>query len=200
MITVGTVFYRNDTNIPPWGHCYTEEWVDKLYRGIQRNYSQDFNFICLTDKVYTFKEKGIWQLPLIRRNWHRDCLQLHALPGTRLVLMGLDTVITGSLDEIFAYAGELAVPRDPYLKKVPCNAVVLQHGARPDISIVKSSSDMTALESFKFEWLDDLFPGDILSYKVHVKNREHGYPKIVYFHGIPKPHEVTDDIIVRNWI
>lgn len=198
MITVGTVFYQNDTGMPPWGKCYTPEWVDKLYRGISRNYSKEFRFICLTDKRYSFEE-DITQLHLIRKNWKTDCLELHALPGERLVLMGLDTVITGDLTEIFAYQGELAVPRDPYLPQSPCNGVVLQKGARNDITLSKASNDMVALQDFEHEWLDDLFPGQILSYKVHVRGKEVVDPRIIYFHGIPKQHEVDDDIIVRNW-
>ena len=99
---------------------YTTEWVDKLYRGIARNYNGPFGFICLGDQNYTFEESNI-QLVRFERSvdqygwmslmeWYRPDL----VAGNRITL-GLDTIITGSLDRIFAYKPEkLAVCRDPY--------------------------------------------------------------------------------------
>ena len=46
---------------------YTEEWVDKLYNSVKRNYSEDYNFFCLSNvdtKYNTIKlesnSKGFW--------------------------------------------------------------------------------------------------------------------------------------------
>ena len=198
MITVATVLYKATSQTPPWSRCYSEAWVDRLYRGVARNYQNEFKFVCLTDKHYEFSE-DIQIQPLQHTRWATACLQLHAVKADRLVLMGLDTIIVGDLTELFAYRGALAIPRDPYRPQNPCNAVVLST-TREDIAESNATSDMNALELFEHEYLDDLFPGQVLSYKAHVRDGNgDALPegvRIIYFHGEPKPHLLTD----RKWI
>ena len=56
-ITIVTALFNGQqTGIPHSVGIYTPEWVDKLYRGVARNYSGPFNFICLTEKNYDFVE------------------------------------------------------------------------------------------------------------------------------------------------
>ncbi len=198
MITVATV-YHEGPRVPAFSQCYTPEWVDKLYRGVQRNYSKPFRFVCLVDRSgYKFNE-DIETHPLWTVEWAKACIQLYGIQAKRLVLLGLDTIITGSLDEIFAYDGDLAVPRDPYHPGVACNGVVLCP-TRPDILQRTSQSDMRILDYFKKDWLDDLFPELIKSYKVHVIPKGLGDARIVYFHGEPKPHILQDAWIKKCWI
>ncbi|MAH50360.1 hypothetical protein CMI37_31350 [Candidatus Pacearchaeota archaeon] len=198
-VTVACHYYENGENTPSWAGCYTPEWVDKLYRGVARNYSKPFRFVCLADQPYSFDEP-VEVLPLAHKVWETCGLQKYAVEGDRLVTMGLDTVIVGSVDHIFAYKGDLAVPRDPYHKNHPCNAVVLCP-TRKDIASVEGSTDMRALDRFRFDWLDDLFPGNIVSYKVHLRDRGHdlGDARIVYFHGEPKPNQLKDNWVLEHW-
>ena len=205
MITVATIYYES-TLVPPWSRCYTPIWVDRLYRGVARHYKQPFRFVCLVDKDdYDFEERVEMQ-PLKHTKWSTACLQMFAIKADRLVLFGLDTVIVGALDEIFNYDGPLAVPRDPYRPRNPCNGVVLCP-TRQDIADSNAPSDMAALESFGHDWLDDLFPSQILSYKVHMRDSGHEAPppgaRIVYFHGEPKQHTLLlgpqHDWIAECW-
>ena len=56
-ITIITVLFSGQqTNIPHSTNVYNPEYVDKLYRGIARNFRGTFDFICLTDQNYKFKE------------------------------------------------------------------------------------------------------------------------------------------------
>ena len=59
---------------------------------------------------------------------------------------------------------------------------------------------MRVLDHFDYEWLDDLFPGQIKSYKVQVVPPDLGDTRIVYFHGNPKPH-MLDHLpwITEHW-
>ena len=58
-ITIVTALFNGQqTGIPHSVGIYTPEWVDKLYRGISRNYTGSFDFICLTDQNYKFKESS----------------------------------------------------------------------------------------------------------------------------------------------
>lgn len=196
MITVATV-YHESPNVPYFSKCYTPEWVDKLYRGISRNYHEPFRFVCLTDREYEFEER-VEQERLWTTNWPTASIQAYGINAERIAFMGLDTIITGNLTEIFGYGGPLAVPRDPYNPGSPCNGVVLCP-PRPDIVETPSDSDMRVFDGFEKDYLDDIFPGLIKSYKVHVLPHGMGDARIVYFHGEPKPHVLDDPWIKENW-
>ena len=196
MLTVATVYHQG-LIVPDWSTCYTPEWVDKLYRGVARNYTKPFRFVCLTDNAYKFQE-DIETHSLWTTQWEKACIQLYGVQAKRLVLMGLDTIITGNVDHIFAYNGPLAVPRDPYTPERACNGVVLCP-TRTDIVARTGISDMRILDYFDKEWLDDLFPGQIKSYKVNVLPQGLGDARIVYFHGEPKPHVLNDPWIQECW-
>lgn len=196
MITVACVYYESP-NVPHFSRCYTPEWVDKLYRGVLRHYNKPFKFVCLTDKEYKFAER-IEQEHLWTTNWPTACIQAYGIKAERIAFMGLDTIITGRLSELFHYKGPLAVPRDPYHPEDPCNGVVLCP-PRPDIVETPSASDMRVLDGFKKDYLDDIFPGMVKSYKVHVVPQGLGDARIVYFHGDPKPNVLDDPWIKENW-
>lgn len=197
MVTVATV-YHEGPRVPSWSSCYTPEWVDKLYRGVARNYTKPFRFVCLVDREGYKFEEDIETHPLWTVQWEKACIQLYGVQAKRLVLLGLDTIVCGNVDHIFAYEGRLAVPRDPYAPTRACNGVVLCP-TREDIVARTGQDDMRILDVFEKEWLDDLFPGQILSYKVHVAPVGLRDARIVYFHGEPKPHVLTEDWIQENW-
>ena len=47
LIIVTSLFDGQQTGIPHSVGIYKELWVDKLYRGIERNYNGTFGFVCL---------------------------------------------------------------------------------------------------------------------------------------------------------
>lgn len=49
---------------------------------------------------------------------------------------------------------------------------------------------MEWVRRFAHRFIDDLFPGQVLSYKGAVKRQGLGDARIVYFHGREKPHEL----------
>lgn len=196
MVTVVCAFYEG-VHVPTFSRCYTPDWVERLYRGVQRHYTKPFEFLCYTDRAYAFTEP-IRQMPLTHTRWATCLQQCFAAPVERMVFMGLDTVITGNVDEIFAYEGALAVPIDPYRPGKACSGVVLCP-SRPDIAATQAENDMLALEPHPHEFLDDLFPGQIVSYKAHVREQGLGDARIVYFHGDPKPHQLQEAWVKEHW-
>ena len=194
MMTVATVYYQG-VNVPSFSRCYTPQWVDRLYRGVARHAPEPFRFVCLTDDKYAFAEP-IEQQPLLTRAWSLACKQLYGIEADRLLLCGLDTVIVGDLTDLWAYRGDLAVPRDPYHPDQPCNGVVLCP-SRPDIGQAPGD-DMRVLDAFRLDYLDDLFPGQVKSYKVHVQPYGLGDARIVYFHGVPKMDALPSEHPVRQ--
>lgn len=178
--------------------------MEKLYRGIERNLT-DFQFVVLTDRPRKFREK-IFQLPL-EHNLHAymPIMEIFKHDLGRVLFMGLDTVITGSLEEIAGYEGDFAMIRDPNHPNKGASGV-MSFPYRPDIwekfinSHTSERYDQRFLHEIPHEYLDDYFPGQMVSYKCHVKTNGFQDPRIVYFHGQYKPHEVEEEFIKACWI
>jgi len=202
--------------------------VDRLYRGISRNYNGKFNLICLTDQNYKFEEP----IQAVRFNRSVDQYGWMSLmeqyrpdlcTGKRITT-GLDTIITGPLDDIFDYDAKIAVCQDPYHPETICNAITISNDefcsevwdmwkgdefmfmreAKLDYGPHNAPSEMALLRVAYPDSprLDTIFKGRILSYRVHI----HGHMKrlkdasIVYFHGKDKPHTVANEQWVKeNW-
>ncbi len=101
-----------------WGNgIYSPEWVHRLYRGVARNMSSPFNFVCFSDTPESFAAPidsrdihklslipdltGIWwKLSVLHpvADLHGDCL-----------FLDLDTVITDSIEPFFDYPGQFCM-------------------------------------------------------------------------------------------
>jgi hypothetical protein len=151
-----------------------------------------------------FSEPIKQELFLHRPIGYGSCIEPYRL-GEPMILVGLDTVITGNIDHFADYCmswGRLAVPNDPYVKGKVCNGVALvPKGHRDVYAAWTGQNDMEWIRiRSQVAILDDLFPGEVLSYKAHVKKDGLRNGKIVYFHGDPKMHEIDDKEILEHWI
>ena len=225
MITVVTaLFDGRNTSVPHSVGFYNPEWVDKLYRGIKRNYTRPFDFVCLTDQNYKFKE------PIRQERFSRSIDQYGWMSlmemyrpdictGKRFTI-GLDTILTGPLNDILHNDCRVALCQDPFSPKMVCNAVTL---ASPEFAeefwhywlnneaevlqkdkMFDAPSEMMTFRRLYNDVprLDTIFKGRILSYKAHILPKPERIPdtSIIYFHGSPKPHELHEDWIRKNWI
>ncbi|MEM1035666.1 MAG: hypothetical protein AAGI14_02775 [Pseudomonadota bacterium] len=103
-----------------WGTRYGAEFVNRLYRACRRNMTGEFRFICFTDTSDGFDESVDAQ-PLPEINlpervrwspWRKLAVWQTPLAGLEgdVLFLDLDLVITGPLDEFFAYKpGEYCV-------------------------------------------------------------------------------------------
>lgn len=192
MITVATLLWDANDNSLPFSRIYDETWVEKLYRGFARNLTLPFRFVCFTDRDRDFCEP-IQQERIRGRLDYSACIEPYRL-GDPMMLVGLDTIITGNVDHLADYcleAQRLAVPRDPYDARIVCNGVALVPAGHERVALDHDgkTNDMEWIRAHRPAVLDDLFPGQVLSYKVHVKPRKLGDARIVYFHGEEKPHQ-----------
>ncbi|HIC84526.1 MAG TPA: hypothetical protein EYO93_03955 [Nitrososphaerales archaeon] len=229
-ITVVTALFKGEnTNIPHSVGIYDPIWVDKLYRGIARHYSGLFDFVCLTDANYKFEE-NIRQVRLSKSvdqyGWMSlmDLYRPDLCDGKRFTA-GLDTIITGSLDDILAYdpprdAGpphEIALCRDPNTPDLVCNAVTLatpkfceqlwelwqtkEEEILEKCIFFNVPSEMAVMRNYynNSPKLDVVFPQRLLSYKMHLQKNFDlvKTASIVYFHGKPKPQQL---IASQGWI
>jgi hypothetical protein len=228
--------YRGDSRVPKSSQVYDASWADKLYRGIKRNISQPFRFICLTDYLRgAFEEKAIEVVPF--ELWHHVGGCMTALECFRPDLeikrgfyTGLDTVITGSLDEIISYSGEFAMCTQPCnahhswpaKKRTPkfCSGLVgfdrtaadelwREWSEKQDMTYgrIWSSSLRSFFDSDMF-WMEHHREGRIEALDQlypgqilpHTRYRQQKGTRLVYFFGPEKPHNTGNARLRKCWI
>ena len=225
-ITIVTaLFDGRQTKVPHSVGIYDESWVDKLYRGIERNYNGTFGFICLTEKTRRFKEP-IRQVRFSRSVDQYGWMSLMEQYRPDLCIgnrctMGLDTIITGPLNDIFEYSPEkVALCTDPYHPHLVCNAITLatpefaeeiwniwlndEQKILKECTLFGAPSEMVLLRKLygNSPRIDDMFPGRIVSYRVDVASMNIAVEdtSIIYFHGTTKPHQVNKEWMRRHWV
>jgi hypothetical protein len=208
-----------------WGNKYSSDYVDKLFRGIQRNTSKEFSFVCYTDNPQNIRENvKIEPIPFYTGDWYSKIglynQDLHLL-HEQIFYFDLDTVITGNLDDILSYTGDFILLRDFYRKNGYGSGLM---SWRPP-AVNHMSKNYTRGYKARFGdqgWCEEQYPGadiwqeqypkKIISYKVHIvdkgKLRNPNYTRhsgsldtasIICFHGRPNPHEVKEEWIKKYW-
>lgn len=203
MITVATLLWAPNRKSQRFSTMYSEAWVEKLYRGFARNLTAPFNFVCYVDRERQFAEP-ITQRPIKSREpGYGDCIQPYEM-GVPMILVGLDTVVTGNVDHLADYcltAETIALPRDPYMLSRACNGVALVPAGQQAVATSwAGQNDMEHMRAQPHVFLDDLWPGQVVSYKGSVRGKSLGDARIVFFHGPDKPHELLWlDWIKAHW-
>lgn len=203
-LRVCTLLWDANEQGKDFSSMYDENWVEKLYRSFRRNLTRPFHFICFTDRQRKFDDPDIGQVitPDLGRNGYADCIRPYAL-NLPMILCGLDTVVVDNIDHLADYCmdgGTFALPRDPYRPDIACNGVSLvPSGMRRVWTEHDGANDMVHVRRYPHVFIDDIFPGQVKSYKGHVKRRGWGGVKIVYFHGKEKPHELSDRVVREHW-
>lgn len=127
MITVATLLWDANEYSRPFSRCYDETWVEKLCAGFTRHLTMPCRFVVFTDRERVFSD-GIVQMLLSSSKPHYGhCIEPFKL-NEPMIVAGLDTIITGSIDHLANYcfkADRIALPRDPFQPHTVCNGVTL---------------------------------------------------------------------------
>ncbi|ORE90635.1 hypothetical protein ATO13_21986 [Stappia sp. 22II-S9-Z10] len=202
MLTVATLFWQKNRHSKTFSRDYDESWVEKLYRGFARNLSDPFRFVCFTDREREFAEPIEQERIRDSHPSYATCIEPYRL-GVPMILVGLDTVVTGNCDELAAYAmgaNRFALPRDPYQPGIACNGVALVPEGHEVIALRhRGQNDMEWVRRFPHRFIDDLFPGQVESFKGRVEASGLGDTRIVYFHGDRKPHQLATPWLAEHW-
>jgi len=204
LLTIATLFWEPNAASFDFSKAYSEEWVERLYRGFARNLSRPFRFVCFTDRERVFAEPIEQVRILAEKPDYSTCIEPYSL-GAPMILVGLDTVIVGNCDALADYcltADVLAVPLDPYNHRQVCNGVALvPAGMRARMwDRFDGRNDMEWIRANPHAILDHEFPGAVVSFKGHAKRRGIEGVSIVYFHGAEKPPELAGvDWINEHW-
>lgn len=174
MITIATLFWQANAKSRDFSSMYDEAWVEKLYRGFARNLTRPFRFVCYTDRPRQFAEPIEQRQIASETPGYADGIQPYEM-GVPMILVGLDTVVTGNIDHLSDWcmtADKIALPRDPYMKTRACNGVALVPAGMQHIAATHNGeNDMEWLRLFPHHFIDDLFPGQVVSYKGAVEGR-----------------------------
>lgn len=197
MLHVVSMLWDHNERSLPTSRCFDESWVDKLYRGFKRNLTIPFKFVLFTDRKRLFEEAINQELMVSSNKPDYGCFTEPYRLNESMIFCGLDTVVVGNVDHLARHClryGKIALPRDPYQPDRTINGVALvPPGHRYVYDEWHGENDMEWLRRFKTDYIDDLWPGDVISLKFHdVRRKGLQGAKIVYFHGRPKPHELQD--------
>lgn len=203
MITIATLHWQANDRGHAFSAMYDESWVERLYRGFARNLTQPFRFVVYTERWRSYDVPTVQVVDLPERPTYADCIRPYEM-GEPMILAGLDTVVTGNIDHLADYClspdSRLALPRDPYKPERACNGVALVPGGLEAIATEhRGENDMAWLRTKPHAFIDDLFPGQVVSFKGKVEAQGLGDARIVYFHGHRKPHELREPWISEHW-
>lgn len=204
MLTCATALWDANQASQSFSRCYDETWVEKLHAGFRRHLTVPFRFVVWTDRRRHFS-RGIDQMWLTKPVSYASMIEPFSL-GEPMILVGLDTLIVGNIDHLAAYcmdAVKIALPRDPYQLDRSINGVALvpvgwQH-VWEHWETRETQSDMERLRDFDVKFIDDLWPGQVVSLKAHrVRTEGLKDARVVYLHGTPKMHQLSEYAFVRE--
>jgi len=209
MITVACCFWDANAASFSFSRMYDETWVAKLAAGFRRNLTRPHRFVCFTERERAPLRGVEWMLFEDTETRARPDVSALIEPfrlNEPCVITGLDTVVVGNCDRYADYCltgAEIAAPRDPYHPHKACNGVVLSPAGMAERMWggFDGRNDMDWINANPHVLLDSLFPGEIVSYKAHVRGREAdalARARIVYFHGEQKPHQLCGEEWVRE--
>jgi hypothetical protein len=189
------------------------EAVEILYSMVRRNLAAGLRgrFTVFTDNPADFDHMAGVQTKLLPEGlegwWNKLYLfSEHAFrQGERVLYFDLDTVITGPLDDIAAYAGPFAILRDVYRPDgLQSSVMAWEAGTMTDLWVGFENAGFPDIEGGDQIWIEQfypqadlwqkLYPGAFRSYKVDCTEFVPKGTSVVFFHGFPSPHQCF------NWV
>ncbi|HQR41317.1 MAG TPA: DUF115 domain-containing protein, partial [Gemmatales bacterium] len=200
------------------GNLYDANYVNTLYDMVRRNIVEGYPgaFYCITDDS-TGLDPAIRVIPLpadLERWWGKLFMFQRGLfpDGARCIFMDLDTAVVGILNDLVKYNGPFATLKDLGGGDLLGPAVIAWEAGEEAGRIwdewVASGKprnprgDQWWLSQFKFKHLDilqEMYPGDFVSFKYDCKPMFPKGAKVVCFHGEPRPHNCTEEWVVNCW-
>lgn len=200
-------------------------YINNLYRGVERFAEEEFRFVCFTNEIMQLDSNiEVRRFPIVTHHGVLPRLYMFSeasgLFGHQVLCLDIDIVIVGSLKDIMAYRGDFCTRlKFRPSREVKLDGDVMSFKACKEtedkfwIPFVQNINEVTKrtrgrerywvreVTRNKADVWDSLTPGQIVSYKNHVK-RSRKIPtnaRIVSCHGVPRPHEIRDNWIKDYW-
>jgi hypothetical protein len=200
------------------GGDFTREWVYALRRGLNRHVPSDaYEFVCLTNDTLV---PNHWRRPL-KYDWPKWWSKLHLFePGLfdgPVLYVDLDTLPVGDLSDIMSYRGDFAMLNDFYRAKNAQSGVMAwtpgpvtekiwdtwMHNPAHHTKRIRGDGEFLHAIS-KPDRLQALYPGQIVSLKVHCKPPKASGPpagaRLVCGHGRPRFNTPAAGWAHREWL
>lgn len=185
------------------------EYVAKLREGVRRQLTLPHRFQVITDDAAS-NYRGMVVKPAAHAGWWEKIrlFKPGMFKGNRVLFLDLDTFLVGNIDHIAAYAGHFATLHDFWRPQGLGPAVMLfdadwaahiyEEWAAEGFPMDDPRGDQAWIENRNqgrmrrdVDILQDLFPGEFVSYKTHCANGIPDGARVVCFHGKPRPHEAS---------
>lgn len=193
MITIASVWTGDK-----YGAEYQAIQRDMILRNLAPEYKP--RFVCITDRPDELPEgvEAVEPEPGLPGWWQKVALfKPGKLPVGRIAYFDLDLALIGGLEDLFECAG---INKNWFMPGYDSSVMVWDAGDHADVWERFTPNVMERLRGDQ-DWLSELggwetFPGEwCVSYKAHARiGPPHG-AKVVSFHGLPKPHEIS-----RGWV
>lgn len=182
------------------GGVFTREWVFALKRGLNRTAPGVLFRVLTNDYGLT----PLWRIPL-EHDWPGwwskfELFRPGVFPeGARVLYLDLDTLPIGDLSDLLNYDGPFAMLSDFYRPGAAASGVMSwrvgtgEHAlyeqlVRGGVTSAPSRSDpyYRKVLGNRIVFLQDRFPGQIVSYKKHARNGPPKGARLVCGHGRPR--------------
>lgn len=203
------------------GDIYDHTYVNNIVDSIRFNLDVPHKIVCLTDDNRKLTQE-IDELIKFRHNWPKwwgkiELFRRDLFKGEQVFFFDLDTFIVGSLNNIVRFVGSFCALRDFYRPHIMGSGFMSWNGSgvyriydefvQHDRKYINNTpeGDQAFINLYKpcIEYAQDIFPDEIVSYKVHcLRGTQATLPekaKVVCFHGKPRPHEITTEF-KKYWI
>lgn len=192
------------------GVSYTNILYDMVKRNLSDKIKGEFH-------VFTDQKEGYTDGIIVRDLpgnldgwWNKLYLFKEGLFEGQVVFMDLDTLIVSGIDTLAAYKGDFAILRDFWRPEGLGSGVMAWKANIPDIYNKferlgfpqdNPGGDQAFIETcgLKPDILQDMFPKQFVSYKTSARAGIPKDAKVVCFHGLPRPHQVTDMWVPHIW-
>ena len=198
------------------GDTYDSRYVNATAKNIKDHLTYDAEIVCLTDNP-----DGILHVDRIvkmEHDWPKwwgklEMFKPNITKNKHCLYIDLDTVCFKNIDIICKLPPSFYGIRDFYhLNVLQTGILKWEVGAESEDLYIKNLHHIhkyfnkgdheligECVKNPKF--LQDIFPGEICSYKKHMRRLYKNYidPTIVCFHGTPRPHTIKHDLIVNKW-
>lgn len=182
------------------------DYVTALRNGVQKHLKGvEYRFVCLTDRPQDLP----WGMPQVRLPdnvdaWWNKLALFHPasfIAGQRVLFFDLDTVLVGDIGPLAGYQGPFAALTNPVMQdNIGSGVMAWEAGTANDIwqqwdRLGRPShhpgGDQTWIEVMRpgADRLQEMFPGQLVSFKMDCMDGIPPSARVVYFHGPPRPHE-----------
>lgn len=176
------------------------EYVAKLRAGVASNLTLPARWVTVTERHVPDGIEGWWsKLAMFRPGF---------LEG-RCLFFDLDTVITGSLDDLASYPGPFAA-LDDFLApgQLQSSVMAWEAGEMDDVWLRWEAAGFPQFDPRGDQaWIDEMrpeavrlqdeFPDQIVSFKAHCARGVPHDARAVCFHGLPRPHAMAE--LMNHW-